>query len=196
MALREIVLLGDPRLREEAQPVTAVDEPVRELIRDMFETMHQAPGIGLAATQIGVPRRVVVVSIDDESLAFVNPEIVERSAEEETEVEACLSLPGVQGMVTRAEAVVVRALDENGEEFEVEGDDLFARCIQHEIDHLDGVVFLDRVTDEKVRWIEDEEDAETGQTERVGRLIPREEAYARFGAEVVKPKTLVHGGAR
>ncbi len=197
MALREIVLLGDPRLRQIAEPVAEVDEAVRELIRDMFETMAHAPGIGLAATQVGVPKRVVVISMDGENLALVNPRIVDSGEGEETDVEACLSLPGVQGMVTRPDYVVVRALDENGEEFEMEGDDLLARCLQHEIDHLDGIVFLDRVTDDRVRWVEDEEDPKTGETERVGRVIPREEAYARFGAEAPKAAVAsVAGGAR
>ena len=145
MALLPILHYPDPRLHKVAQPVTAVDERIRQLIKDMAETMYAAPGVGLAATQVDVHERVIVIDISeahDELQAFVNPEIVESSGETETE-EGCLSVPGVFDMVRRAERVKVRALKPDGEPFTLEAEGLLAICIQHEIDHLDGKVFVD-----------------------------------------------------
>jgi peptide deformylase len=122
-----------------------VDDRIRALIRDMAETMYEAPGIGLAATQVNVHERVVVIDVseDQSSLqAFINPEILERSGEQVGE-EGCLSVPGVYDKVVRAERVKVRALNEKGESFELEADGLLAVCIQHELDHLDGKVFVE-----------------------------------------------------
>ncbi len=122
-----------------------VDDRIRTLIRDMAETMYEAPGIGLAATQVNVHERVVVIDVseDQSSLqAFINPEILERSGEQVGE-EGCLSVPGVYDKVVRAERVKVRALNEKGESFELEADGLLAVCIQHELDHLDGKVFVE-----------------------------------------------------
>lgn len=146
--LRQIIHYPDPRLRRRAEPVAEVNDEVRALIDDMAETMYDAPGIGLAAIQIGVTQRIVVMDISesrDELRVFVNPEIIDASGEQVLE-EGCLSVPGVFEPVTRAQTVRVRALDRQGQVFELAASDLLATCIQHEIDHLDGKVFLDRLS--------------------------------------------------
>jgi peptide deformylase len=145
MAMLEILHFPDPRLRQRALEVEDVDDQLRKLVDDMFETMYQAPGIGLAATQVNVHRRVVVIDISkdqDQPLVFVNPQILEKDGVEEMD-EGCLSVPGFYERVQRAERVRVRALDRNGETFEMDADGLLAVCIQHEIDHLDGKLFVD-----------------------------------------------------
>jgi len=148
MAIRPIVLVPDPVLRQKAAPVARVDDTIRELMDDMLETMYDAPGIGLAAPQIGLSSRVIVMdcSEDDEEpqpLKMANPEIIWSSEDTETMEEGCLSIPGHRGDVTRKRAVSVRYLDENGTEQELTTEGLLAVCIQHEIDHLDGVLFVD-----------------------------------------------------
>ena len=151
MALLQILEFPDPRLRNRAQPVTHVDTALRTLIDDMFETMYAAPGIGLAATQVNVAKRVLVIDLSekrDQPLALINPEILERSGIEETE-EGCLSVPGYFDKVTRAEKIRVRALDRNGKQIEFEAEGLLAVCIQHEIDHLDGKLFVDYLSELK-----------------------------------------------
>jgi peptide deformylase len=147
---REILVYPDPFLARKALPVAAVDDRVRALIRDMFETMYAAEGVGLAATQVGVGKRVVVVDVSpvDETIApvaVVNPEIVERKGSV-TGVEGCLSVPGVQGEVCRAETVEVRGKDEEGRPVRILAAGILSRALQHEIDHLDGVLFIDRVS--------------------------------------------------
>ena len=145
MALLNILHFPDPRLRRKALPVAQVADDLRRLIDDMFETMYDAPGIGLAATQVNVDRRVVVIDVSadkSQPLCFINPEILEKSGEEEME-EGCLSVPGYFDVVRRAEHVKVRALDRAGTPFEIETGGLLAVCIQHEIDHLDGRLFVD-----------------------------------------------------
>ena len=145
MALLPILHYPDPRLHKRAAPVEHVDERIRQLIRDMAETMYAAPGIGLAATQVDVHERVIVIDISEDRSdlrAFVNPIILEAEGEAETE-EGCLSVPGVFDKVSRAERVKVRALDANGEPFVLEAEGLLAVCIQHEIDHLEGKVFVE-----------------------------------------------------
>jgi peptide deformylase len=145
MALLPILHYPDPRLHKVASPVRLVDDRVRKLIKDMAETMYAAPGVGLAATQVDVHERVLIIDISDardELQAFINPEILERDGEAETE-EGCLSVPGVYDRVTRAERVKVRALNVSGEPFTMEAEGLLAVCIQHEIDHLDGKVFVE-----------------------------------------------------
>jgi peptide deformylase len=145
MAILDILCYPDSRLRNAARPVERVDEDIRRLVDDMFETMYAAPGIGLASIQVNVPRRVVVVDVSEERnqpLCFINPEIVE-AAGEETMEEGCLSVPGYYEAVTRAERIRVRALDRDGQAFEMEAEGLLAVCIQHEIDHLDGKLFVD-----------------------------------------------------
>ena len=151
MALLQILEFPDPRLRTRAQPVTQVDAALRTLIDDMFETMYAAPGIGLAATQVNVAKRVLVIDLSekrDQPLALINPEVLERSGVEETE-EGCLSVPGYYDKVTRAEKIRVRALDRNGKQIEFEAEGLLAVCIQHEIDHLDGKLFVDYLSELK-----------------------------------------------
>ena len=145
MALLPILHYPDERLHTKAAPVARVDDRIRTLIADMAETMYEAPGIGLAATQVNVHERVIVIDVSEdrtELRAFINPEILERSGEHIGE-EGCLSVPGVYDKVKRADHVRVRALDEKGEPFELEADGLLAVCIQHEIDHLDGKVFVE-----------------------------------------------------
>lgn len=144
MAVLPIRIYPDPVLREPAEPVDVVDDAVRKLVRDMIETMHAAPGIGLAAPQVGVQRRVLVYDLGEGSAALVNPEVIHTEGEE-TEEEGCLSIPGLAFPVTRAAVVRIRALDEHGEPVELEADDLEARVLQHEIDHLDGVLYVDRL---------------------------------------------------
>ena len=145
MAILDILHYPDPRLHTVAKPVKEVDARIRKLVDDMAETMYAAPGIGLAATQVNVHERVVVIDISethDALRVFINPEIVAQSGTEESE-EGCLSVPGVFDKVTRAERVTVRALDRDGKPFELEADGLLAVCIQHELDHLKGRVFVD-----------------------------------------------------
>ncbi|MCL2160435.1 MAG: peptide deformylase [Betaproteobacteria bacterium] len=145
MAVLPILNFPDPRLHIKAAPVAVVDDTIRQLVSDMAETMYAAPGIGLAATQVDVHKRVVVIDISEdrsELLVLINAEILEKSGECESE-EGCLSVPGVREKVKRAEWVRVRALNEKGEPFELVADDLLAVCIQHELDHLDGKVFVE-----------------------------------------------------
>jgi len=145
MALLPILHYPDPRLHTVAAPVAVVDDRIRKLIKDMAETMYAAPGVGLAATQVDIHERVLIIDISDtrdELQAFVNPEIIEKSGDTETE-EGCLSVPGVYENVRRAERVKVRALNLEGEPFTLEAEGLLAVCIQHEIDHLDGKVFVE-----------------------------------------------------
>jgi len=145
MALLPILHYPDPRLHTVAATVKLVDDRIRKLINDMAETMYAAPGVGLAATQVDVHERLLIIDISDTRdglLAFVNPEIIERSGKAETE-EGCLSVPGIFELVTRAERITVRALDRDGEPFTLEADGLLAVCVQHEIDHLDGKVFVE-----------------------------------------------------
>ena len=145
MAILEILKYPDPRLRNEAKYVSDVDKAVQTLVQDMFETMYEAPGVGLASIQVGVPLRVIVVDVSedhDEPLCLINPEIISDEGVEESE-EGCLSVPGFYEIVKRAEKIKVKALNEQGEAFEMEADELLAVCIQHEIDHLDGKLFVD-----------------------------------------------------
>lgn len=145
MALREILHYPDPRLRRVAAPVREVNDEIRTLIDDMAETMYRAPGVGLAAVQINVPKRVVIIDVSTERNdlhVFINPEIVMRDGVHVME-EGCLSVPGVYDTVARAQHVRVRALDRDGKTFELEAEGLLAVCIQHEVDHLDGKVFVD-----------------------------------------------------
>lgn len=145
MALLKILRYPDPRLQTVAKPVTVIDDDIRALAADMAETMYAAPGIGLAATQVDRHIRMVLVDISetkDQLHVLINPEIIERSGETVYE-EGCLSVPGIYDKVSRAERIRVRALNPQGEPLEMEADGLFAICIQHEIDHLDGKVFVE-----------------------------------------------------
>ena len=155
MALLPILRFPDPRLHTRAVPVAEVNDGIRKLVADMAETMYEAPGIGLAATQVDVHKRVVVIDVSEDKsglMVFINPEIVERDGEQVCE-EGCLSVPGIYEKVTRAEHVRVRALDADGKPFELEADGLLAVCIQHEIDHLDGKVFVEDLSQLKLNRI-------------------------------------------
>ena len=142
MSILDIRVLGDPILRQETTPVGAISDELRMLARDMFETMHLAKGIGLAAPQVGRTERLAVVEVDEHRFVIINPEVVHGEGKEKAE-EGCLSIPDVYGDVERPAKVRVRATDLEGKEFEVEAEGLFARCLQHEIDHLHGKLFLD-----------------------------------------------------
>ena len=149
MTVRDLHLLGSPVLRQKAAPVAAVDDAVRQLVEDLFETMRAARGVGLAANQIGVARRVAVVDVGEEDpppLVLINPVIVERAEETETAEEGCLSIPDIFGDVKRPVRVVVEALDVNGQPQRIDAAGYKARAIQHEIDHLDGILFLDHLS--------------------------------------------------
>jgi len=156
MAIRNILHFPDPRLRQVAAPVEAVDDKIRQLVDDMAETMYDAPGIGLAATQINVHKRVIVIDISPERgslLVLINPEIIDGEGQQTLE-EGCLSVPGIYEKVTRSEKIKVRALDRDGKPFELEAEELLAVCIQHEIDHLDGKVFVDYLSPLKQQRID------------------------------------------
>jgi peptide deformylase len=156
MALLPILRYPDPRLHKKAAPVEVVDEGIRQLAADMAETMYAAPGIGLAATQVDVHKQVLVIDVSEDRsqlLTFINPVILELSGEQACE-EGCLSVPGIYEKVVRAGRVKVRALDLQGKEFTLEADGLLAVCIQHEMDHLQGKVFvqyLSRLKQERIR---------------------------------------------
>jgi peptide deformylase len=145
MARLPIIEFPDPRLRTVARPVKEVDTRIRQLIDDMFETMYAAPGIGLAATQVDVHERLLVLDVSEEKthpLVFINPEILDSEGSQVYQ-EGCLSVPGIYADVKRAEKIRVRALDRDGQAFDIEADGLLAVCIQHEMDHLAGKVFVD-----------------------------------------------------
>lgn len=151
MAVLDILHYPDERLRTVAQSVETVDDELRRLVDDMFDTMYQAPGIGLAATQVNVHRRVIVIDVSenaDQPLALINPEILWKDGLEEMQ-EGCLSVPGYFETVRRAERIRFRALDRNGEPYERDADGLLAVCVQHEIDHLDGKLFVDYLSELK-----------------------------------------------
>ena len=144
MSLLKLHLLGSPVLRQRSPEITAVDDDLRRLIADMFETMDAAHGVGLAANQVGSTRRVAVVSADEHRFAMINPVIVESEGRDTAE-EGCLSIPDIFADVTRPERIVLEALDADGERFRLEATGLTARAIQHELDHLDGILFLDHL---------------------------------------------------
>lgn len=148
MAILNILHFPDPRLRNKAQVVKSFDDDLRKLAADMLETMYQAPGIGLASTQVNDPRRLVVIDISeehDDPLCLVNPEILEKHGEHKMD-EGCLSVPGVYEPVVRATHIKVRAQNLDGETIEFEADELLAVCIQHELDHLEGKLFIDNLS--------------------------------------------------
>ncbi len=149
MALLPILEFPDPRLRNVAKPVTEVDATIRKLVDDMFETMYEAPGIGLAATQVNVHKRVVVIDLSEDKsqpLVFINPEIEVLDQETSEYDEGCLSVPGFYETVVRPGHIRVKALDRDGNAFEIEPEGLLAVCIQHELDHLNGKLFVDHIS--------------------------------------------------
>lgn len=156
MAIRNILHFPDPRLRQVAAPVAEVDDEIRVLVDDMTETMYDAPGIGLAATQIDVHKRVIVIDISrdrSDLLVLINPEILSGEGKQVME-EGCLSVPGIYEKVTRYEKIRIKALGRDGKSFELDADELLAVCIQHEIDHLDGKVFVDYLSPLKQQRID------------------------------------------
>jgi len=170
MSVLNLHLLGSPVLRQHSESVQSVDEEVRRLITDMFETMDAAKGVGLAANQIGVARRVAVVDADDDRFVMVNPRILETEGKASAE-EGCLSIPDIYGDVTRPVRVVIEALDAEGNLYRKEATGLKARAIQHEIDHLDGILFLDHLSLVKrqmllAKWRREHKD-DTGFTKEV-----------------------------
>ena len=155
MAILNILRFPDERLRTKARPVEQVTERHKKLIEDMLETMYSAPGIGLAATQINVHERILVLDISEDKsqpLAFINPEIISREGEQEFD-EGCLSVPGIYETVSRADKIRVQALDKDGNPFEMEASGLLAVCIQHEMDHLEGKLFVDYLSQLKKQRI-------------------------------------------
>jgi peptide deformylase len=166
MAILEILHFPDPRLRNVAQAVETVDDGIRQLLDDMLETMYEAPGIGLAATQVNVDKRVVVIDVSEEKdqpLCLINPEILELGGVEEME-EGCLSVPGIYEVVQRADQIRMQALDRSGQPFEMQADGILAVCIQHEVDHLDGKLFVDYLSQLKRTRIRNKLQKEQRQT--------------------------------
>ncbi len=167
MTNRQIVFSNDPRLHEPSRRVRRVDEGVQDLVDAMIEALREADGIGLAAVQIGVPERVVVIELpaptgedeletqeppQPESYVLINPRVLRASPEVEESIEGCLSIPGWVGEVERHRSIVVEALDEQGRELRIEAEGLLARVLQHEIDHCEGVLFIDRIEDPERIW--------------------------------------------
>ncbi len=145
MAILPIHQLGQPILREVAKPITTVDDELRQLIADMFETMDAALGVGLAANQVGIARRVAVIEADEQRFVMINPILLEATGKDSAD-EGCLSIPDLHGEVTRPERILLEAMDADGATFRLELDGLAARAVQHEIDHLDGVLFIDHLS--------------------------------------------------
>ena len=143
-----ILKYPDKKLRTIAKPVVSVDETIKQQVKDMFETMYEAPGIGLAATQVNFHQRIIVIDVSDqcnEPICLINPEIIEKSGEIQCE-EGCLSVPDYYEIVVRANDIKVKALNQNGESFELEASEMLSVCIQHEIDHLNGILFVDHLS--------------------------------------------------
>ena len=157
MALLNIVKEGDPALRKKCRPVEEITPRILQLLDDMHDTLEKAQGVGLAAPQVGVLRRIVIVEIEDKKYEMINPEIIETKGKQE-EIEACLSVPERYGLVKRPQWVKVRATDRNGKVYEVSGNGLMARCFCHELDHLDGTLYLDKAIE--MYDADDIEDAE------------------------------------
>ncbi len=174
MSLLDIHVLGSPILRQETRVVGAVTDDIRRLIADMFDTMYAAKGIGLAAPQVGRSERVSVIDVDDARYVLINPEILSLDGSQKGE-EGCLSIPEIYGDVDRAKHVVVRAQDREGESFELEASDLLARCLQHEIDHLHGKLFIDYLSVLKRRAALDKWEKSRkagGDTSHIRKVVP------------------------
>ncbi|MDD6695871.1 MAG: peptide deformylase [Firmicutes bacterium] len=157
MALRKIREIGDPILNKTCKEVKEVTDRTKDLIGDMFETMYEAQGVGLAAPQVGILKRIVVIDCGDDPLLLINPEVLETSGEQ-TGQEGCLSVPGKAGIVTRPNYAKVKAYNEDMEEFIVEGEELLARALLHEIDHLDGHLYVEKVEGDLMDVVPDDED--------------------------------------
>ncbi len=160
-----IVKYGDPVLREVSKPVNKIDEDMPEFVQRMEEIMRAANGVGLAAPQLGILQRVIVYDVGDGLRAVVNPKILRQSGEQLDPPEGCLSLPGLQGVVKRANEVIVKGQDETGKPVRIRAEGYAARVIQHEVDHLDGVLFIDRADPATLHWVTAEEAEEDGEME-------------------------------
>lgn len=160
MALREIITVGDPRLRKRSRPIKEITPEIRELIDDMVETMHENAGIGLAAVQVGELARLIIVELPEDEdepgsgqrYIVLNPEIAKLSREVETGIEGCLSVPGYVGEVDRSTMTIVRGIDINGQKFRLRAKGFLARVFQHEIDHTNGILYIDRLTESDRIW--------------------------------------------
>lgn len=155
MALLNVLQYPDPRLRKVASPVAAIDEDIQRLVDDMFETMYEGRGVGLAATQVNIQHRIIVLDVSDEGnepICLINPDIIKMEGYRKVS-EGCLSLPGIYEYVERAERVHVKALDRHGTHYDFEADGLFGHCVQHEIEHLDGKLFIDHLSPLKRKMI-------------------------------------------
>ena len=161
MAIREVRTMGDDILGKVCKPVKEVNERTLQLIEDMFETMYETNGVGIAAPQVGVLKRIVCMDVGDgNQYVMINPEIIELSGEQ-TGMEGCLSVPGKRGQVTRANYAKVKSFNENMEDIIIEGEELLARCIQHECDHLDGILYVSKVEGELIdKEVDEDEDEE------------------------------------
>ncbi len=157
MAIRNIRTLGDEILKKKAKEVTEVTPRIKELIEDMFDTMYEADGVGLAAPQVGIRKRIVVIDCGDQPYVLINPVILETGGSQ-TGQEGCLSVPGKVGIVTRPNYAKVKAYNENMEEYIIEGEELLARCLCHEIDHLDGVMYVDKIEGDLMDVVQDDEE--------------------------------------
>ena len=157
MALRKIREIGDPILNKTCKEVKEITDRTKDLIEDIFETMYEAQGVGLAAPQVGILKRIVVIDCGDDPLLLINPEVLETSGEQ-TGQEGCLSVPGKAGIVTRPNYAKVKAYNEDMEEFIVEGEELLARALLHEIDHLDGHLYVEKVEGDLMDVVPDDED--------------------------------------
>ncbi len=165
MALRQIRIMGDEKLEKVCRPVKMITAREKELIQDMLDTMYDAGGVGLAAPQVGILKRIVVIDVGEGPIVMINPEILETSGEQ-TGQEGCLSLPGQAGIVTRPNYVKARALNEEGESFEVEGTELLARALCHEIEHLDGIMYVRHVEGDLID-LSEEQDYEEYEEEEI-----------------------------
>ena len=162
MAVLPIRVAPDPVLRKKSKRVKSVDSSIRQLIEDMIETMHAAPGVGLAAPQVGIPLRVIVIGIpEEEEICIINPEVVRRKGERIVD-EGCLSIPGYVGQLKRSETVTVKGRDPRGKEIRIKADELLAQALEHEIDHINGVLYIDRMENmDSFRKVEPKKPMET-----------------------------------
>jgi peptide deformylase len=154
MAIRNIRIDEDPILRKRSREVTEINDRITELLDDMIETMYDSNGVGLAAPQVGILKRIAIVDVGEELIELINPVIIKEEGSQ-IESEGCLSLPGLSGKVERPFKVTVKAMNRNGEEFEIEGEELLARAFCHEIDHLNGILFKDKIVDGEELEVED-----------------------------------------
>jgi len=168
MAIKEILTVGNPALKERGRAVDLRTDDITALVRDLTETMYAAPGVGLAATQCGIMKRVLVFDVDEGLEVLVNPQVISSSEEREEDEEGCLSVPDVKIVVERPIRVTVRAQNDKGDRIEYEAEGMRARVIQHEIDHLDGMLILDRATrEERKRAIQQQKEAERARAQRL-----------------------------